>query len=147
MNIEAFNSVVSLVLAKLYNAFPNEIELEGNRIAYEASELLEGENVPLREKLFEVAEDAINFLVEEGFIRTNAKYSNLDSMGFPGVRLTLRGFAVLGNVPNAVVSKKTLGAQISDAVNDGASTSLSELVSKALSGAVQIGIGAIGLGA
>ncbi|MDT4882627.1 hypothetical protein FQZ97_1185940 [compost metagenome] len=65
---------------------------------------------------------------------------------FPGARLTLKGFTLLGSVPSAVdgaVDRRPFADQLRGVVNDGAKSSIAELVKSLFVGSVQLGSSAL----
>ena len=135
------------ILTDLYTAFPVEIELDGLRIAYAIAASGEDQDVEYLAKLHELGDDTISFLIEEGFIRSSKSPEGILHKVHHSCRLTLKGFSILGTVPKSVDGsddKRSLGAQLGEAVEEGAKSAAGELVSKVLSGAIQLGAGAIG---
>jgi hypothetical protein len=117
-NLERFNLTALALFSRLYDAFPNPIEVKAQNLGLSASP----DEAELAEHLrFMVyAEHAVTWLAEEGFIRYESHGLN---GGFAGVRLTLRGLTVLGYVPTAVKGKKepeTLIVRIKRALGSGA---------------------------
>jgi len=109
-SIEDFNQIAAMTLHKLYEAFPNPIELDPARIALE---VIDGspEMVPdsgteheREERIMGLiamtAENTVDFLVEQDFIRATANDSLSSSGGFRNARLTMKGLALLESVPN-----------------------------------------------
>lgn len=141
-NIEPFNRVVLLVLAKLYESFPVPINFESETIGLEAVKNSEAENQPVR-LIKSVASNTIAFLAEEGFLRYDPSQRRMSGPDFPAARLTLKGFTLLGSIPITVdgaIDRRPFSDQLRGAVNEGAKNSVADLVKSLFIGAVTLGV-------
>lgn len=143
-NIEIFNRVVILTLAKLYESFPTPIDLDVENIGHDAIHDARDEQEAFV-VITAVSSCSISFLAEEGFIRYEPSLRTLVGSPFPSARLTLKGFTVLGSIPSTVnetVDHRPFADQLREAVNEGANDSISELVKSMFLGAVHLGMSA-----
>lgn len=141
-NIEPFNRVVLLVLAKLYESFPVPISLDSEQVGHEAVKDSEAEHQPPK-LIKSVASNSIAFLVEEGFLRYDPSFRTMSGPDFPAAKLTLKGFTLLGSMPSTVdgaIDRRPFSDQLRGAVNEGASNSVADLVKSLFTGAVNLGI-------
>jgi hypothetical protein len=144
-NIEIFNRVVLLTLVKLYESFPVPINVDSGKIGYEAAHDAEDVHEAF-ETITAVASSSISFLVEEGFLRYEPSSRTMSGPDFPGARLTLKGFTLLGSVPSTVdgaIDRRPFADQLHSVVNDGAKSSIAEFVKSLLAGSVQLGVSAL----
>lgn len=125
-NIELFNLSAAGILAKLYEAFPNPIDLQPN--------LLEAEIAPVgftEEQHFDFAHTIAHsgeWLAKEGFFSFRADYRTTEGPAFPYAVLTAKGLAILGATPDALSGKKTIGQAISDGLKEGKKEIVSGLI-------------------
>lgn len=141
-NIEIFNRVVGLVLSDLYEAFPSSIDIDTSSVGARASEGFTTDQGEILKLITTDCTEVVTFLAEEGFVRYRADWGDLSGKTMHSVRLTMKGLAVLGRVPAVVdesEDRRTLGTQIREAVHEGASQSLSGLVSQAFGAFVGAG--------
>jgi len=144
-NIEVFNRVVLLTLAKLYESFPTPTDIDAGKIGYEAAHDAQDEYEAF-EVITTVASSSIAFLIEEGFLRYEPSLRTMSGPGFPGARLTLKGFTLLGSVPSTVdgaVDRRPFADQLRGVVNEGAKGSIAELVKLLFAGSVKLGTSAL----
>lgn len=134
-NIQIFNRVVSIALAELYQAFPNPMDLDPNRIGA-AAHSEDDDYEEVFGTVVETAGNALAFLLREGFIAQSQHFGGFDAPGFSSVVLTAKGLHVLGIVPESLEGPaKPLGSRFADAVEGGqwgiAALAVRELVSLA----------------
>jgi hypothetical protein len=139
-NIEIFNQVVTFTLLRLYESFPDPIDIDPGKIAGK----LEG--VTSFEEAFNIAAstaaEAIEFLAEEGYLRYRSDFQTRDRLTFPRARLSLRGLALLGAVPTAVCEEKdrrSFAARLKTAVDKGTSEALASAIGQLLGAALNMG--------
>ena len=95
-NFEVFNRIALLALVRLFEAFPERIDLDPHSIGIEAKpEDPDETNEEIWENMM-LGYDSISWLEEEGFISVQS--TTMDSK-FHGVRLTLSGLTLLGYQP------------------------------------------------
>ena len=96
-NIDRFNITALKLFDQLYDSFPNPIDIDPKELGVTASpddaEFIEAF------KIIVYAENAVTWLVEEGFVRCE---SPKVGSRFQKVRLTLKGLTVLGYLPTSV---------------------------------------------
>ena len=140
-NILMFNRVVVLVLARLYEEFPVPVSLDAGQIGTAACEGFTEDQEEIFLVLFSVAGETIRFLRDESLIQFEEQ-GGLSGDLFGSVRLTMRGLALLGRVPEGVdagAKGKTLGAQIRAAGNKGAADYVASLVGQVVGASVGAG--------
>lgn len=145
-NIEIFENVVAISLVKLYEAFPNPIDLDASDVGFEVAADSTDD-----EEMFQImgrtAASSIDFLVEEGFVRYAQSMKTLsDEEVFPQAVLTLRGFTLLDKTPTAVdstVDRRPYADQLKSVVKDGAKSAAKEVVKSLLTTAATMGAGAL----
>lgn len=115
-NIEFFNRFTVTLLEKLYSSFPRRMDLDTLQIATSImpNGIAEGEAY----EFVVSADDAVRFLMAEGFIRATENQS-LDGAHFYDVQLTQKGLAVLTSTPNAIEPDQTLIQKMRAIANDG----------------------------
>jgi hypothetical protein len=104
-NMDDFNEATALILAKLYESFPQ-------RQSFEIARLVEGADDNKRLNYL----DTILFLAREGFIRYEGIIAT-DSV--KNVTLTLKGLAVLNETPDVLKEKTPLGTKLMGVVGEG----------------------------
>ncbi|MFH2122746.1 MAG: hypothetical protein ABIJ50_04605 [Pseudomonadota bacterium] len=145
-NIELFERITAITMVRLYEQFPTPLDIKassiGSEAAYDAKDYKEAFDI-----IASIAEHSISFLIEEGFLRINQfERKTLTGPEFPGTRLTLKGFTLLGKVPPSIdetVDRRPFVEQLKSAVEDGAKGTLDNVIKSMFSGAIQLGISAI----
>lgn len=123
-NIEHFSRVVLVTFVKLYDAFPVPTELKVAELAEAATP----GTIP-REANFKNLQptfEAVRFLAKEGFLQYSDHWQ--DGTAFLQGQLTLKGFTVLGKVPDALQNKPSLISQAKDALKAGAKSAATDAV-------------------
>lgn len=140
-NIKIFNQVVALTLLQLYESFPDPIEIDpgtiGAEVAKEANTMEEAFGV-----VATTAGEAIEFLAEEGFLRYRPDFQAMDKRTFQKARLSLRGLALLGSVPEAVREENDrlpIVQRLKSAVEKGASETLAATICQLFGAAIKLG--------
>ena len=123
-NIAFFNRMTLALFDKLYSASPTPVDLKTNSIAM--SVIPEGAEYDETWDSLQAAEDAIDFLAQEGFLTHKGTY--LEGGTFLQARLTLKGLAILGSVPDALEGKQSLIDRIRKVLAGGAKEVGSETV-------------------
>lgn len=121
-NIEHFNRVVLVTLDQLYDAFPVPIELKTAEIANKASPGLLPQEPSFND--LETTFESIKFLAAEGFLQYANYY--LEGTAFLNAQLTMKGLAVLGQIPNSLDKAHTLASQIKASIKAGALSATTE---------------------
>lgn len=107
-NIDLFNRFCLAVFQKLYLSFPCPVELDVNIIMMSVIP-----NDAESDETFNTlisGGDAIQFLAAEGFLIHQGAL--LDGSNFLQVRLTMKGLAVLGSIPNSLEKRESLISKI-----------------------------------
>lgn len=99
-NIDVFNHIVLHVLIKLYDSFPNPIDLDSDQIGLDARPN-ENDKSELW-KSMTIAGHTLDWLEQEGFITVESK-PVMRSLYFGDARLTLKGLTLLGYTPDSAV--------------------------------------------
>jgi hypothetical protein len=129
-NIDLFNITAICLFDKLYDAFPNPIDIETRELGIRASP--NGAEVSEAVRFALYAENAVSWLVEEGFVRFEPPRF---ATTFRKVRLTLKGLTVLGYLPSAVQrneTPETLITKIKRSLSAGAEKAGTEVVKSLL---------------
>ena len=127
-NIEAFNRGVALALGKLYDVFPQRINLA-------ARDLEPG----VDKETAAIYADTMRWLQEEGFIRSHDVASQLGASEhciLLSAVLTSKGIDVLNAEPDALQDKQPLGQKINHALKAGSAEVIKTLVNQVISAAV-----------
>ena len=123
-NITFFNRLTLALFEKLYSSFPTPADLDVKAIALtvipEDAERAETWNS------LQAAEDAIDFLAQEGFLTHKGTY--LEGGTFLQARLTLKGLAILGSTPDSLEERKPLIDRIRKVLAGGAKEAGAEAV-------------------
>jgi hypothetical protein len=123
-NITFFNRLTLALLERFYSAFPTPIDIDVKAIAMtiipEDAEKDDAWNS------LQAAEDAVDFLTEEGFLKH--KGTCHEGGTFLQARLTLKGLAILGSTPVALEGKQPLIERIRKALSVGAKEAGTETV-------------------
>lgn len=128
-NIDHFNRVVLYTFDRLYSAFPIPTEIKVAEIAELANPGSVSADVPF--KMLEPTFEAIRFLREEGLLKYSDHYT--DGTVFLQTQLTMKGLAVLGEVPNSLEHRESLISHIRSVVATGAKGASSEAVKQLVS--------------
>lgn len=138
-NITFFNRLTLALFEKLYLTFPTPIELDVKSIAM--SVIPEDAELDQAWNGLQAAEDAIDFLEQEGFLTYKGKY--LEGGTFLQARLTLRGLAILGSTPDSLEGKQPLIDRIRKVLSGGAkeagTEAVKQLTQQALAAALAAG--------
>ncbi|TNY28540.1 hypothetical protein [Thermomonas haemolytica] len=140
-NIELFNRIVVLLLAKLYESFPVPVTIESGQLGAEATEGFTEDEEEIFHAVVSVAHETALFLREEGLLSFQGDVNLLDGK-LHSARLTMKGLALLGRVPEQIDASargESLGSQIRAAANRGASDYLASLVGQVVGASVGAG--------
>jgi hypothetical protein len=99
-NMELFNVVTLRIFDRLYEAFPQPIDITPGSIAIEIT-ADEADSDAMKAVL--VADNTLSWLATEGFLRYERPYTGK----FPQVVLTLKGLTILGLVPRSIQPSET----------------------------------------
>ncbi|WP_040652844.1 hypothetical protein [Pseudogulbenkiania ferrooxidans] len=121
-NITFFNRITLVIFKKLYEAFPQPIDLNINAIAMEV--IPQDADETLTWNSLMAAGQAIDFLAQEGFL--THKGALKDNSKVHQARLTLRGLTILGSTPDSLDGKTPLIDQIKEALSSGANEAKNE---------------------
>ena len=129
-NIIAFNRIAAVLFAELYESFPTPKQLNAGEVGASASPA-ESEF----EQTFDycaAATHVVTWLAEEGFLRHGAvTYGGK----FIGVRLTIEGLTVLGQVPSTVKlgeQSESIATRLKKAVSKGAEAAAADRIKSLL---------------
>lgn len=95
-NFEVFNRIALHTLIRLFEAFPERIDLDPHSIGIDAKPKNPNETNEEIWANMMLGYDSISWLEEEGFISVQSKTM---AQNFRGVRLTLAGLTLLGYQP------------------------------------------------
>lgn len=101
-NLKTFNYIVLRVFDRLYESFPEPVDISGLRFVIDCvvDESGEAENT----KKLHLLNDTVSWLEDEGFLKTKGQAINGDILQ---ARLTLKGLTVLGYIPVSIDGKKS----------------------------------------
>ena len=122
-NMDDFNEATVLILAKLYEAFPQ-------RLWFKVVDLVEAAADDNKLRNYG---DTILFLESEGFIRYESHKLN---EVFDGVTLTSKGLTVLNYVPDVLKEKTPLGAKLLSVVQEGSKEGIRTVVEQVIKSAM-----------
>jgi hypothetical protein len=113
MNVDYFEPIVSLVLLRLYAAFPSRLDVTASDFNLSAVDL---DEEPAR--LIEIWRDAIGWLESEGLVQFSRRTvgKQTPDVGFEGLVLTRKGIASMYRKSD-LQSQQTLGDALLIAVN------------------------------
>jgi len=94
-NIEVFNRISLYILIKLYESFPNPIDINPEAMGLEAQP--DEEDWDKVWDLMEMSTNTVSWLKQENFISIEG--STIGPFTYTGVRLTLKGLTLLGYFP------------------------------------------------
>lgn len=120
-NVEVFNFAALQIFAELFDAFPQPVTLDTDKLACD-TDVAFGESPNDTIRFVSLAPHAVTWLAEEGFLRYE-KGPYPGSSSFTTVRLTLKGLTVLGYSPSALQApekSQPLISRIKAAVASGA---------------------------
>lgn len=123
-NITFFNRLTLALFEKLYSSFPTPVNIDVNAVAMTI--IPEGAKNEETWNSLQAAEDAIDFLTQEGFLTHKGMYS--EGGRFLKARLTLKGLAILGSTPDALEGRQPLIDRIRKALSGGAKEAGAEAV-------------------
>jgi hypothetical protein len=129
--LEAFDYTVALVLARLFESFPERVQLSGMRLVVDTA--VENDvSDKIKEAVPSIVYDTVVWLRDEGFIR----YQSDDMEGdFTGVTLSLRGLTILGYVPVSLKdspSPEPIIAKLHGALKSGGTVMMHEVIKQAI---------------
>jgi hypothetical protein len=124
-NIETFNTVVGLILADLYESFPVPINLSAFDYALRAGLIADTTDMNTEDET--PASASIEWLVEEGFIRSGVK--DVSNGYAPYSVLTQKGLQLL-SIPDVLGKKESMGTQMANAAKSGALDGLKDLTKR-----------------
>ena len=130
-NIENFNNVAAQTFAILYENFPVPCNLrlvEDYAIWWEGN-LYESGNKDEPEEVHFI-ESTLDWLQDSGYLKYDG-YSY--PIGFMDAVLTLKGLEILNAVPDVLTSSHTAGELVTEALAEGASESISDIMKFILS--------------
>ena len=123
-NITFFNRLTLALFEKLYSSFPTPVDIDVKAIAMTIiPEDAEGAETW---SSLQAAEDAIDFLAQEGFLTHKGTY--LEGGTFLQTRLTLKGLSILGSTPDALEGRQPLIDRIRKVLSGGAKEAGAEAV-------------------
>lgn len=151
-NIEAFNALVGVLFAEMYEAFPMWVTLDRDDVAEKLFDILDESSgqfaalYPRGADSFEVVptvhanrflKNTLHFLCHEGYL--------MEKGGRDEYKLTTKSLVALGAFPDALKKHETLGGQLIGAVKDGAvqgsKAAVADIVGRFFGGALRSTLG------
>ena len=126
-NMELFNRGAALILAKLYDEFPNSIHLNIREL-----------DDSMTEEEGKVYGSTLFFLRDEEFIRCG-KSLNSGQMT-SNVVLSSKGLEVLNSIPESISGNISLGEKVKDVAISGTKETLATVIQAVIGAAVSAGI-------
>ena len=138
-NMEVFNLVTLKVFDKLYEAFPQPIDITPGSIGIEVT----ANNASYDDSwnaAVSVADNTLPWLEKEGFLR----YAHSFGGKFLQVQLTLKGLTILGSVPTSIRSSETetMIKKIKRVLSAGAEKGSADAVKSVISEVFRLALGA-----
>lgn len=146
-NIECFDVLTGRIFADLYDSFPIPLEIEQDSycalLVKRVKPESEGDDVV--GEYFDSIADAQEFVDATFQWLNNAGYIDYEALSFDAATavLTAKGLESLKLVPD-VLTGKSLGDSLVEAVNEGLMDQLKSLTGQAIGAGVKLGIGLIG---
>ena len=112
-NIELFNLAAAEIFGKCYKLFPLPISISIIEIG-DSIKKLQGADIDLRDKEFEIASASLSWLSEAGYIW----HKNASNVEFYGVILTPKGLEVMNAIPSELKLKMSLGEQLQNGIKE-----------------------------
>lgn len=140
-NIEAFNIAVAEVFGQCYREFPLRITLSKMEVGIAIKEAFgddPGGIFNLDEKEYQIAEEAIEWLIEAGYIWCKNPGRPIS---FEGVTLSPKGLEVLNAVPSELKISTTLGEQLSKGLKQLGKDTASTAVKIGLTYGIKLAVG------
>lgn len=100
-NLKAFNYITLRLFEKLYEAFPEPIDIDGLRFVIEC--VIDEERDVGNTKNLHLLNHTVSWLEEEGFLTTKGKRKDTDVVK---ARLTLKGLTIIGYLPASIDGKE-----------------------------------------
>jgi len=125
-NMDFFNRLTLGMFAQLYKEFPKPLDVNIDMIAMNI--VPENEEYGAAWDCLGAAEDAVDFLVQEGFLIHKGKSPK--GRVFLQARLTLKALAVLGATPGSLGRKIPMIECINNALTGGVKEAGSEIVKR-----------------
>ncbi len=134
-NIKVFNYYVLKILTKLYDKFPEPVEINGVRFLVKT--VVDKGSGAIEAKYYYLFPHTMSWLREEGFIKFDPG-SAIDH--YKNATLTLRGLTVLGYLPQSLGAgrKKTIIEQAKDAISRGITDAGSEAIKMLVTNALKL---------
>ena len=131
-NIEVFNQVAAHTFVRLYEAFPSPVDLDPVVIGIGVvlKEQYEPESAH-HKTLVNSTSDAIQYLIDESFIRLAGGAGDLGFRGFQSVVLTSKGFSLLQKTPESVdptIDRRSYFDRLKSATASGVKTAAPEAI-------------------
>jgi hypothetical protein len=127
-NMDDFEKGVALILAKLYQTFPQGVVIYTDQLESGASD-----------ETLKNYSGTIQFLTKEGFISCGSMAGS--GRAYQNVVLTTKGLQILNAVPDAIKDKKPIGEKIIESLKSGSKETLKIIVNQIISLAATTYIG------
>lgn len=140
-NIRAFNFMTLAILNKLYDAFPERVELSGMQLVVEWA--VQNGSGTEESKYLSLLPDTMAWLKEEGFLRWGSATLKGD---YQQVTLTLKALTVLGYLPSAVAEgqvRETLIDRTKRVLARGAEGGANDVIRSIVASAFTLGAGMV----
>ena len=141
-NMERFDQLTGAVFARLYEAFPEPIELDAFPFLQDIAP--DGQDFETQqEQAFNAPEFfsyTLRWLAETGYLTHAKQYLGKPST-FEECVLTAKGLEALKATPKSIASGKSIGQSLQDAAKNGALESIKKLSGEALSAGVHLAVG------
>jgi hypothetical protein len=124
-NIEFFNLFTLSLFDRLYSEFPSPIDIDVGELARHLIRHEQVDDETWYRRISE-ASDAFSFLTAEKFIVHAGAY--IDAGRFQQARLTSKGLAVLGSIPESLTEKVPLISRIRKALAGGSKEAGTEAI-------------------
>jgi len=140
-NIEAFNIAVAEIFGTCYSEFPLRVSISKMDIGIAIKEAF-GDDPDgifnLDEKEYQIAEEAMYWLIEAGYVWCK---NPTKPISFEGVTLSPKGLEILNAVPEELKTKATLGETLSKGIKSLGKNTASTAVKVGLTYGIKLAIG------
>lgn len=136
-NIERFNRIAVTIFTRLYEEFPNPLEIEPKSFGYLAYPK-EQDSKEMWDRM-DMAANTMSWLEEEGFISVKSK----PLIGkYTGVRLTQKGLTVMGMPVSLEKDAGTVADTMKEVLSESAKSTASQAMTSLLGSAAMYAMGA-----
>ncbi|XOZ32865.1 hypothetical protein ACMDCT_11665 [Halomonadaceae bacterium KBTZ08] len=126
-NFEIFNQITLHLLVRLFESFPNYVQVEARTLGFDAIEREDDESFEEGWELLELSKNSVSWLQAEGFIEVKGDVHSGSELE---MRLTLKGLTLLGYAPPTMENSvyKTFAEEAQEALASGSKAAVADVV-------------------